>query len=961
MKLPRAIISDGVAPLLFFAALYIVYFSPVLLSGRVLAPGDGLLQNYPAFMGSHSLWNPDLFSGYPAYADLQVAQWYPVRLLFAPFGSFNGFVLTAYVLASFFAFLLVSRLTSSRFAGICAGLVFGMGGFFVSHVGHSNMIHAAAWLPLHILALHELSLRPSSGWFAVAVGAVTCGVLAGHPQALVYSLLLAGAFTVFTSATSPAGAVRFLALAASSTAAGLGLAAIALIPMAELSSRGVRASLPFEWFVSFSIPLVQLPAILFPALFGGMPPSIYRLPYLGEWALAEITPWVGITPLLLAALSTLLPGRKKCILFWAAVALVSLVLAMGSATPLPLYLYHVPVLNKFRAQGRHVLELAMAIAILAGYGISSLEKLDPRRRLRAVGFGAAGCLAVMIAVLATLSAKGTLARMAEAVAGVGVVSLSPFQNPAVGLPFVLFGVTFIPMAFWALRPGRLTAALFVIALAVELGQFGWFFEWRFASPSFAETVRPAAMDRWANELSISHQRLFPIAGAGQPEGPVPNLSSWWELPSASGYNPLLLDSYRRFLGVKHWGSLLPDRLSGNDRSMDLLAVRWVFAPQNARSAFLASGTDIESLGTSESMKWSSDGLGIVLGPGCNPRNPVRVRLETEGIVADQIGLVSSLGCSAAVPDGTDVMKIVAILAGGSTTTLSVRAGEETSEWAWERSDVRGRVRHRMARPYSTSRERDDSGATFDAHAYLSLLSLGNAAAKVSAVDLVWTGPSASISIDKLSFRNSLTGEVFGARRPAAAGSAGRWKSAGSLGSSEIWENLRAMPRAWLVGETAVANDEEALSTVLTSRFPDGRPFDPARTALLESGLGLPVGPADPSSVATIVALGRDGAEVETRSATPALLLMSDVWYPGWTASIDGRPAPLLRADYLIRAVLVQDGKHRVRFAFRPRPLQLGAATSIGTFLVLALVFTASRRRREAILGLLPRTRSRSNA
>lgn len=952
MERRRRLVGQNLIPLLLFTALYVVYFSPVLFSGRVLAPGDGFIQNYPAFMGSHSLWNPDLFCGYPAYADPQVAQWYPVRLLFGLFGSFNGFVLAAYVLASFLTFRLVSRLTASRFAGVCAGLIFGMGGFFVSHLGHTNMIHAAAWLPLHILALHELSLRPSSGWFVAAAGAVSCGVLAGHPQIFVYSILLAGAFTVFTSAASPLGGARFLALAASSAIAGLGLAAVALVPMVELSSRSVRAALPFVWFVSFSLPLEQLPAVLFPALFGGMPPSIYQVPYLGKEALGEITAWVGIAPLLLAALSLILPTRKRVVFFWFAAALVSLVLATGSATPLPLLLYQVPILNKFRAQGRHILELSMAIAILAGYGIAALEQLDTKRRLRAIGFGAAGLFSVLFAVLAVLSARGTLARMAKAVASAGVVPLSPFRNPAVGLPLLLFGVTVLFLAIWALRPGRLTEAFLVAALVAELGQFGWFYEWRFWSPSRAETTRPAALDRWANELSLSRQRLFPIAGTGQADGPIPNLSSWWGLPSASGYNPLLLDSYLRFLGIKHWGSLMPDRLSGDNRSMDLLAVRWVFAPQNARSAFATSETNVESLGTSESIKWSSAGLGIDLGPGCNPRNPVRTRLEAGGIVADQVGLVSSLGCSAAVPDGVEVVKIVAILEGGAAKTLSVRAGEDTSEWAWERSDVRGSIRHRKARPYSTSPEKDQSGGTFDGHAYLSLLSLGKAA-KVSAVVLEWSGPSGSISIDKVSFRNSLTGEVFAARRPAAAGSAGRWRPAGTLRSSEIWENLRAMPRAWLVGESVVANDEEALSTILTSRFPDGRPFDPAHTALLDSGLVSPIGPADPKGAVAVVQLGRDDAEVETVSASPALLLLADVWYPGWGASIDGQSAPLLRANYLLRGVRVPAGSHRVRFMFRPRPLALGAAISAGTLLVLASVLVASRGRKEGGPGRLP--------
>ncbi|HEX7580608.1 MAG TPA: hypothetical protein VF580_11455 [Thermoanaerobaculia bacterium] len=65
------------------AAFFVAYFSPVLFGGKILAPGDGFLQNYPSFRDARGLWNPDLFSGYPAFADPQAARWYPVRVLCA--------------------------------------------------------------------------------------------------------------------------------------------------------------------------------------------------------------------------------------------------------------------------------------------------------------------------------------------------------------------------------------------------------------------------------------------------------------------------------------------------------------------------------------------------------------------------------------------------------------------------------------------------------------------------------------------------------------------------------------------------------------------------------------------------------------------------------------------------------------------------------------------------------------
>jgi uncharacterized membrane protein YfhO len=76
-----------------------------------------------------------------------------------------------------------------------------------------------------------------------------------------------------------------------------------------------------------------------------------------------------------------------------------------------------------------------------------------------------------------------------------------------------------------------------------------------------------------------------------------------------------------------------------------------------------------------------------------------------------------------------------------------------------------------------------------------------------------------------------------------------------------------------------------------------------------------------------------------------LLLLSELAYPGWSATIDGRPQPLLVANYAFRALVVPAGAHHVRLDFRPASLRLGGGLSILTAVALGLALVRERVRR----------------
>jgi hypothetical protein len=81
---------------------------------------------------------------------------------------------------------------------------------------------------------------------------------------------------------------------------------------------------------------------------------------------------------------------------------------------------------------------------------------------------------------------------------------------------------------------------------------------------------------------------------------------------------------------------------------------------------------------------------------------------------------------------------------------------------------------------------------------------------------------------------------------------------------------------------------------------------------------------------------------EARLSQDGYVFLNEIHYPGWTATVDGEPAEILRADAIFRALWVPAGSHRIGFRFWPRFLIPGAAISLATLAAVGLALAASR-------------------
>ncbi len=153
----------------------------------------------------------------------------------------------------------------------------------------------------------------------------------------------------------------------------------------------------------------------------------------------------------------------------------------------------------------------------------------------------------------------------------------------------------------------------------------------------------------------------------------------------------------------------------------------------------------------------------------------------------------------------------------------------------------------------------------------------------------------------------------------------------------------ALPRAFVVGDQQVASGATAAFDAVTSAS-----FDPRSVAVTEERVdGLSGGRG---GSARIERYEPERVTVRARSDGPGLLVLSDNWYPGWKAKVDGEPVDIERVDYLLRGVPIGSGSHTVEFSYEPLSWRIGWIVTVLALLGLAAALAVGVRRRRAATG-----------
>jgi hypothetical protein len=155
----------------------------------------------------------------------------------------------------------------------------------------------------------------------------------------------------------------------------------------------------------------------------------------------------------------------------------------------------------------------------------------------------------------------------------------------------------------------------------------------------------------------------------------------------------------------------------------------------------------------------------------------------------------------------------------------------------------------------------------------------------------------------------------------------------------LFERTDPLPRAYVAFDTRPVHDEAAALTTIQNAD-----FDPRRSVVIETDAGDDDAHerAVPIAAARVATYEPSRVVVHTDTTAAGELVLTDTFFPGWYAWVDDEPQPIRRANYLFRAVRLPAGHHVVTFRYAPRSVRLGAAITLVTLVIGAIVLVRRR-------------------
>jgi hypothetical protein len=161
----------------------------------------------------------------------------------------------------------------------------------------------------------------------------------------------------------------------------------------------------------------------------------------------------------------------------------------------------------------------------------------------------------------------------------------------------------------------------------------------------------------------------------------------------------------------------------------------------------------------------------------------------------------------------------------------------------------------------------------------------------------------------------------------------------------VYENIKSAPRAFVTSDVRSYKDSADFEKQFFSNT-----FYPEKTILIQLLDWHTIGPLEGRiGSSQLISYTPNRVELSVYSDGTTVLFLSDTFDNGWTATVNGKPATIYRANYTFRAVKVPKGQSHVQFVYRPRSFMTGAAISIiGLFFVIVYVILWKIRRQETL-------------
>lgn len=879
--------ADALATAALLASA-IVFLYKLAVTNLILARGDMFLYFYPYWsyaaeavrQGHVPLWNPYLFMGAPFLANSQAGVLYPLNLALAwlpTLRAINVTIILHLALAGAGAYILARRsLGLGRLAAWLGAATFSLGGYLSAQVEHVNQLQALAWMPL-LLTFFDLALERWRLTLALA-GVLAIQFLAGHTQSVFISLVGLGLYALWPTVEN-AVARRWNGR---DLARRLGILAGAAILGGLLSATQLAPTLELTRESLRAGGLSWREAVSFSL----SPLRLWEslLPNYRQAIYSEYTAFIGVTGLALMAVGVWASFRANRTATLPGLTADHLVSRRSMAA--------LAVLGLFLALGGYNPVYSVLVKLAPGFNLFRV----PARWLVLYALGAAMLAGIGFA---------QVSRWVRSWAGFGLAALVIAELFVASRPLDYHHPT-APDALTDLRP----SVAHLLAAGADQPVF------RFLS------ISPILFDPGdsAELASIFADQLPPdafydlLVATKQKEIIAPNLPLYYHLSAADGYDGgvLPLRNYATFQSL----FVPPDKVSLDGRLRENLSdvpdVKWL-SLMNVRYVITDKTLDAWLDDVFYDLQFTTP-----LGPSAGQKASVAYTPHFE---ATALGLVSFLQDAASLPDGAPVAEVTLGYADGLTQTLVLQAGVDTAQGLYT-----GSVAHQPAR-VGGHFVRDHPEITD----YVTRLRFAGPRTVTSIVvrPLLQQGQLVMRSA-------SLIDERTGSFQSLVISGRGRFRLVHS-GDVKIYENLDVLPRVFVVPTArAFADDATALAAMKDATF------DPAKIVVL-NGTPVPAKLDDASGApgkASIVQYEPERVVVETNNTSAGWLVLTDAWYPGWRAQVDGQPVDLMRADVLFRAAPVPAGRHRVEFIYNPTSFWIGvgisAATLIGCLAILWL-------------------------
>jgi len=682
---------------------------------------------------------------------------------------------------------------------------------------------------------------------------------------------------------------------------GAALAAVQLLPTWELSRLSIRAGgLSYRQAVSFSFD----PRL---ALRGLLPTFGYDAPLFSEYVA-----YVGILGLLLAWLGWQ-NRRAGFIRRYAFISGVTgLFLALGIFNPFYYVAYRlIPGFAWFRAPARWLLLTAWGVALLAGLGFDALTQRGPTLR---DGLRFAAILGAVVAVLSPFAQRPPV--VVYALWGMWLVAGLALLVVRRRLPAAAFTVLFLTALtvelFWARRPlayTRPTAPQAYDDLRPSISHLR-------TDPGLFRLLSLSALTWDPGDLadmraiwqdSLSEREMYDLVVATkEKEILAPNLPMRYDLQSVDGYGGGILplarySSLQRALLASASGrSAAEVKVNPDGRLRERLPD---VPPVSLLSLLNVKYVIRDKLDD----RWV-DGVYYDLGLRVSlhePNRPTLTLTDLPDFWAGGLGLVSTVRSSSPLSPGEPVVEVIVTGRQGQQFRWTVQFGRDSGPT--EGGDA-GR-----ARPIGRGPE---------GMQYLAIWNWGDLV-QPRRIELRVLRPDITFIVRGITLREPRTATFDTVTvDPDFALT--------YSGDVKIYRNRRVLPRAFLVHRAVTADDETVIAALENPAF---HPDETVYLALSQPWTGKPSPTANEGTV-VIRRYAPERIELDVSTRSSAYLVLTDSYYPGWRAWVDGQPAPILRADLLFRAVQVPAGEHHVRFAFQPSSLRWGALISLLTGLAV---------------------------